>query len=50
MDANERSCFGINDQKKELKNIMSESSLYFDQSLLKRENFLRYLVALVLSD
>ena len=48
MAANERSVIGFNDQKEELRSIVSESPLYLDMSLLERENFVRYLAAIIL--
>jgi len=48
MDAKGRTAIGINDQKEELRSIVSESPLYLDMSFLERENFLRYLVAIFL--
>jgi hypothetical protein len=48
MDANKRAAVGINDQKEELRNILSESPLYLDMSFLERENFVRYLAAIFL--
>ena len=43
MDANK-----INEQREQLRNILQGSTLYLDRSFLERENFLRYLVAIVL--
>ena len=43
MDAKRSAAVGINEQKEELKKILSESPLYLDMSFLERENFVRYL-------
>jgi hypothetical protein len=43
----ERSAIEI-DRKEELRKILNESPLYLDMSLLEREDFVRYLVAIFL--
>jgi len=48
MDAKERAAIEVNDRKEELRNKLSESPLYIDISFLERENFVRYLVAIIL--
>jgi hypothetical protein len=48
MDAKERAAIKINDQKAALRNRLSKGPLYLDRSFLERENFVRYLVAIVL--
>jgi len=48
MDAEQRAAIEINGQKEELSKIVGESPLYLDRSFLERENFLRYLVAVML--
>ncbi len=48
MDAKKSAAVGTNEQKEELRNILSESPLYLDMSFLERENFVRYLAAIFL--
>jgi len=48
MDAKRRTAVGINEQKEELRSRTSKSPLYIDQSFREKENFVRYLVAIVL--
>ncbi len=48
MDAEERAAIEIKKKEEERKNIVRESLLYLDRSFLVRENFMRYLVAVVL--
>ncbi len=48
MDANATTAIVINEEKEECRNILSESLLYLDTSLLARENFVRYLASIVL--
>ncbi len=47
MKADETATFVMNGQHKEVVNIL-RGSLYFDPSLLQRENFLRYLASIIL--
>ncbi len=48
MDADEIATFAINEQQKEVGNILSGSSLYLDMTFLQRENFVRYLASIIL--
>ncbi len=48
MEANETAAFAINGQQKEVINILRGISLYLDPSLLQRENFVRFLVSIIL--
>lgn len=48
MDAQEKTAFETNEQEEELRNILSEGPLDLDMSLVEREDFVRYLVSIVL--
>jgi hypothetical protein len=48
MDTKESAAIEIDEQKEELRSILSESTLYLDKSFLERENFLRYLASILL--
>ncbi len=48
MDARETTTFAINEQEKEVRSTLRVRSLYFDPRLLQRENFVRYLVSIIL--
>lgn len=47
MDAQEKTAFETNEEE-ELRNILSEGPLDLDMSLVEREDFVRYLVSIVL--
>ncbi len=48
MDAKDTASLSINEEKKETTSVLRKPALYFDISLLQRENFVRYLAAIVL--
>ncbi len=48
MKAKGIAAFAINGQQKEVRNILRGISLYIDPSLLQRENFVRFLVSIIL--
>ena len=48
MDAKERAAIEINDREEGLRNKLIVGPLYIEISFLERDNFVRYLVAILL--